>query len=248
MAGRGFEITTGLVIRQGIYEESSTAKHPVGTRMQLADGRVYYYAKADASGLTKALLCMSPAVTANHNNQAVAAAAAAGTKSVSCTLGATACTADQYAEGYLVINDAAGEGHYYKIKSHGTSTAGSEAITVTLYDPIQVALTTSSEYTLVPNPFMGITNTATEENSPAGVPMMAVTASYYAWVQTWGVCSVLRKDTTALGAQLIPASTSGGVVGHTATNNVLITMPPVGLAISTGVDTEHNPIFLKLHP
>lgn len=41
---RGFETTTGKVIKQGLFEESATANHNVGTRMQLADGRVFFYA------------------------------------------------------------------------------------------------------------------------------------------------------------------------------------------------------------
>lgn len=248
--GKVYQKTTGLAIQQGIFEESSTAKHSVGTRMQLADGRVFYYAKAGGA-LGQGKLCMGAAIADNHTNKAVTTAAAAGAYTFGWTPGATAITAGQYDEGYAVINDASGEGYTYKIKLI-PATSASTACTVTLYDPLQVALTTSSEVTLFPNLFSSVTQTATEENIPAGVPLRAGTSAYYLWLQTWGVVGCLRATvgvTSDHGAMLIPAATTGavtGVTGTTAANNYRV--PLVGISGSVGVVGEYRPICLQLHP
>jgi len=248
-AKHGFEITTGKILRQGLFEESSTAKHRLGTRMQLADGRVFYYAKSGGT-LAGGKLCAAKQCQANHMNQSVAAAAAVGDKSVSLTVGATAVTANEYAEGWLHINDAAGEGHQYKIKRHPAVSASGTA-TFYLYDPIQVALTTSSEFTLVYNPFYGVAHTATEENVFVGIPPMAVTSGYYFWIQTWGPAIVLATTTAAVGNELIPGATAGSVGYYSVTTQAAVqfTKPTVGVQMGTaGVDTEYKPIFLMLLP
>jgi hypothetical protein len=87
---------------------SSTKLHAnLGSVAETADGRVYRYALAGASNLA-AGLCNNPvAKVTNHTNNAVATAAALGDRSVNITLaGATATTAGQYDDGYLVVNDS----------------------------------------------------------------------------------------------------------------------------------------------
>jgi hypothetical protein len=93
---------------------------------------------AGAAALAPGKLAVAATVVANHQNMAVAAAAAVGATSVTVTLGATAATADYYADGFLTINDAAGEGISYRVKSH-PAHAGSGSLVVELYDPIKVA-------------------------------------------------------------------------------------------------------------
>ena len=244
--GKYYMKTTGLSVQQGIFEQSSTAKHTVGTRMQLADGRVFYYAKAGGA-LVAGKLGQAAQTTANHINKAVTTAAAVGAYSFGWTPGATAITAGQYDEGYAVANDASGEGYTYKIKLI-PATSASTACTVTLYDPLIEALTTSSEVTLVPNLFSSVTHSATEEATQAGVPLRDYTSAYFGWVQTWGICGILRGDTSATGSFLRPDSTAGELSAMTATNNIQITMPICGVAAAAGVDGEYNPVLLMLHP
>lgn len=246
--GRGFETTTGLVIKQGIFAEAASENHKVGTRMQLADGRVFYYAKAGGS-MAAGKLSISVPPTANHTNQTGSGVAgAANAKSLTMNVGATAVTANQYAEGWVCVNDASGEGFMYKIKSHPACSASS-TVTLTLYDPINTLLVAStSELTLIQNPFMDVTQSATEESIPAGIPSIAITDNYYFWLQTWGYAMCLRGDTAGLGSILRPDSTAGEVCGQTATNDIQITMPLVGISAVAGVDGEYYPILLQIHP
>jgi phage baseplate assembly protein gpV len=147
---RGFEITTGLVIQQGIFEESSTAKHKVGTRMQLADGRVFYYAKAGGT-LTVGSIASSPIQDADFDICAVTTVAA-GAKAISVTpAGSNTVAANDYAEGYVVIQTAStGGGQIAKIKSSGAS-ASNAAIVCTLYDPLLLGVSATATAEIIKN-------------------------------------------------------------------------------------------------
>jgi hypothetical protein len=248
--GRGFEVTTGLVIQQGIWNESSTAKHKIGTRMQLADGRVFYYAQANGA-LAAGKLCTSPVAVANHIEILTAAVAAIGAKAItSLDIGATAMTANQYAEGWLQTNKVTGLGYSYKIKSH-TSASSSGAVDVVLYDPIQVATDATTEFSFIYNPFAEVIVQATITEPPCGVPLFVVQDNYYAWLQTWGVCALLCGGTDASGMRLVAHTTDGSVTGYTTASEATSphTSPHVGYAYGTvGVADEYKPVMLQLFP
>jgi hypothetical protein len=226
---------------QGLLEESTIQQANLGAIAFDSQGRKYRYCKAGATALVPGKLQQSPAEVANHTNEAVAAAAAVGATQVTITLGATAATANQYAEGLLVINDAAGEGETYRIKSHPAADA-SAALVVTLDDSIRTALTTSSEATLVANKYNGvIVHPTTSSGVPVGVAILDITAGSYGWVQDGGEVSCLNDSGTAIGLGVAPSTnTAGAVMTVAATTN------QVGSAVVAGVSTEYNPINLTL--
>lgn len=243
----GKQIRRGpTLVAQGIYEESATALHRVGERLQLGDGRVFYYAKNGAVALTPGTLLVEQDQTALHINLSCAAAAI-GDKEVTVTLGATAATANEYAEGYLSVNDGTGEGHIYKIKSHPAADA-SATLKVKLYDGINVALVASatSEVSLLHNPYYGvIISVADQANCPVGVAVIATTAAYYCWVQTWGVANVLADEAVAQGDECtIGTSVVGAVEAVDAVGE-----PRVGISMCGAmVDTEYKPVMLQIMP
>jgi hypothetical protein len=254
MGARGFEVTTGLIIQQGIFEQSLVAKHRVGARMQLADGRVFYYGRA---GGTCAAGKLALTVTPGIANVEISAATEIGDTEITLATASSAVTAGMYDEGYIIINDQAGQGYTYKIDSHDLGAASSSTTTTfRLYDPIQVATVIGasvSEATVIANPFMDILPSATEEQVPAGIPLIAVTDEYYAWFQTWGVASCLSETTTAdaatVGCNLVPAAVAGAVQAlGVSTSNILTSMPIVGIQASGQIDTEYNSIILRLWP
>lgn len=208
---------------------------------QAADGaRKFRYVKAGGTAIVPGKLQQSPAAVDNHKNLACAAAAIGATQ-VTVTLGATAATANQYAEGYLIINDATGEGYTYKIKSH-PAAALSTALVVTLEDPIVLALDTNSEASLVANPYNGvIVNPTTGSAAPIGMGIYPIPAGEYGWVQTFGVVSGLADGALAAGAQL---SASNAVAG--AVESEVAGQANIGRAIVAGVDTEYRAIFIDL--
>lgn len=225
---------------QPLFSSSSVAQLDLGAKA--VDGeRVFRYVKAGAVALVPGKLQQAPAIVANHQNIAVAAAAAVGATSVTVTLGATAATANQYANGYMIVNDVNGEGHSYKIKSNPAADA-SASLVVTLEDGIVVALTTSSEVCLIPNSHNGvIVNPATPTNSPVGIAIYPVVAGEFGWIQTRGPVSALADGAITVGLGIAPSQSVAGSVKATAT-----TLDNVGAALQAGVDTEYRTVFVRI--
>lgn len=228
------------------YKVSGTQEHMLGT--QFVDGEdIYRYAKVGASTITRGKLQTAPAPKANHHNVAVAAAVALGDKTITVTLGATAAVADEYAEGYICITDAALGGYYYKIKTH-PAAALSTALTLTLYENVQVvALTTSAKATLVHNTYNGIIEGTSQTVRLAGVAQVTATTGQYLWVKTKGVSPLLADQAITVGALMSPStSVAGSVIEVSATFATAEKTMLVGDAFVAGVDTEKRPVRLTI--
>ena len=112
------------------FSESSTQLFPLGTELKYAD-RIYKYSGIGSAAVTAGKLLQTKVAVGNHRDISVQTAASAGDTSVIVTLGATATTVNQYAEGYLHVNDVAGQGQLLKIKSHSAADASAN-LTLTL--------------------------------------------------------------------------------------------------------------------
>lgn len=227
---------------QGIFETSSTQQIDLGAKASTADGREYRYVKAGGTELVAGQVQDGPATVANHTNLATNVAAVGATQ-ITVTLGATAVTANQYSNGYVVVNDVAGQGYTYSIKSHPAANA-SAAVVITLEDssPVQEALTIASQVTLVANQYNGVVVHATAEAGvPVGVAVVDIAANEYGWVQTRGPVSALCGFATGIGLSVAASDT---VAGAYETGDGIL--PVIGYAIAAGVATEYNPIFLTI--
>ena len=145
------------------------------------------------------------AIAAHDMDVPPTATQAVGTTQVSLEVPTTDLTANQYKDGYLIFNDAAGEGEVYRIVSHPAHDASDDAtVLITIEDSgLRTAITTSTEAQLIANPYTDvkiIDGDGTMTTGPLGVTTIPVTASYYCWIQTSGIASV------AIGAQV-------GIVG-----------------------------------
>jgi hypothetical protein len=228
---------------QGIYQTSSTRKETVGILRILQDGRKFRYAKAGTSNISAGKLQMPAAVAAAVVNK-TSIAAAIGTMQLTLTIASATYAEDYFKGGFLQINDAAGEGIQYPIES-STAVAAGTSITIALSEGIKVALTASSEFSLIHNPWMATVESATEENTPVGIPVVAVTAAYYYWCQTSGMAIALSDSTPAKGTMLVPGTVAGSVAAMNATLDIDI--PVIGRMFGTaGVDTEYKPIILTI--
>lgn len=236
--------TTGFAeaVEQDVHSTSEVARAKLGTKVQTADGRTYRYAKAGGTALDAGKVTVAAAPVANHTNIEVAAAADAGATTVTVTLGATAAAANLYSEGYMVVNDAAGEGIAYKIATHGEG-ASAGSLVIELEDPLQVALTTSSEVSLVKNLYDSVVVAPTDQADAAvGVPNVAVAANYYFWAQTGGACAVLADEAVTAGT----AVTKGTGVAGAVEAADLIGEELIGVAIDALVDTEYRAVRLTI--
>ena len=240
--------STALILDFDPYQTRTEAEatHNLGEKVELADGRIFRFAKAGASNITRGYLQLAPAPITNHHNMACDAAAI-GAFEVNVTPGATGGNANIYSEGYLGINDVDGEGSVYKIKSHAAITSSTE-FTVNLFDPIvNVALTANSEATLVHNSYNGVVEAAVEEQQPAGVPLRSISAGDYGWLQTRGIAAVLSGEDYAVGSNLTQhASTAGALDETDTTYGTSMLFYVVGKAIVAGINTEFRPVFLTI--
>jgi hypothetical protein len=247
MGTRGFEITTGLVIQQGLFEISSVAKHDLGTRMQLADGRVFYYALSGGTATAgKPLTPTIQATPANYLNMAVTAAAAIGDTKVSITNGGDVLVADEFAGGFLGVYTT---GEQYKV-SHHAAVAGGAGVDIYLHDPLRVAMTTASKVNLSGSPYWKVKNYTAVTDFIVGVPTVSITSGYYGWVQTWGPCNILNSVALDNGEVAgLAAAGAGTVKWATAADAVLHTTPMIGHGYEiTSVTTKYSPFFLKINP
>ncbi len=226
---------------QALLEESVTQKETLGALRITEDGRKFRYAKA-GEALSPGKIGQLAEGVALHIKQACPVAAA-GTKRIGFTVGATAVTADQYKDGYLQIYDGTttGLGMQYGIESN-TACDASGVTYVTLKEPLKYALTAADYYSLIPNPWSSITHNASLAHGFAGVVVRPVTSAYYFWLQTGGVACVLNGGNTALGSAIVTSATEGAAKTMAAYDSGVI-----GYTISfANVDTKYNPVMLTI--
>lgn len=228
---------------------TSEKKRRLGTIMELPDGRLFKYARAGGTALEQGKLMQSVVPTGNHTNISVASAAAVGDREITVTLGATAVTEDEYADGYVWINDAAGEGAYYRIKSHPAANA-SASLTLTLEedDTVVKALTTSSEASLFRNPYREvIIHPSPATSRVAGAAVVDVSADDFCWLQVSGLCAVLVDGALSIHEPVVPSNAVDGAVEAWAiADTSAVTLPLIGIAMEIAATTEHGLIFLNI--
>jgi hypothetical protein len=220
---------------------SSRGSAKLGQLASTADGRQYAYGTAGAVALSAGKLNISSPLVANHITR-TAAATAAGSTSVAVAVGATAVTADQYAGGFLAVDVGPGQNLYLIVGN--TSAGSSGTTTVTLAEPLTVALTTSSKLSLYPNTYANlIVSSSAVAFQAAGVANVDVAAANYAWFQVNGYCAVLSDGAITKGAGAIISDAVAGAVEIEVAATVT---QRIGFAPELTVDTAYKPIFLTL--
>ena len=194
---------------------------PLGHRLILPDGRIYRFALNDGTAEVAGNLYQSVAPVADHTNVTADAARAINAVIISGTLGATSALADIYAEGSVHINDAVGEGYFYRIRQAKTAglahalAAASAVLTVNLVagERVQVALTTASEITFTRNRFhQTLIHPAPPTARLAGVSPGVAAADRFYWSQVMGEAAVLAQQTLLAGLPVQAGITVDGSV------------------------------------
>lgn len=219
----------------------SIQNHVLGAIGYDTMNRKYRYGKVGAVALVRGNLLQTPARDVQFTDMAVAAAAIGATE-ISVTLGSTATTAGMFSEGVLVVTVAPGIGQQYVIKSHQV-TAGAGTCIFKLYEPLQVALTTSSKVTTLLNPYNGIIQSPTTRTGrSAGVALAAGAIGAFGFIAVEGEFGVLSDVTVAaVGESLSPSTTTAGAV----TKQVTL-LETVGTACLLGVSAKTEPAYLRM--
>lgn len=235
-------------VTQGLYDESSAQQGNVGAIRRLGDGRTYRYCYF-AAAVNPGVLCTPDMSAGGVTDEADALTAAAiGATTVTATdsgkLGSA--TKDQYAGAYMHLIDGAGEGFTYRIK--GNTKASSNAVDFSLYDPLVVAVTTATDFAITPflyNNVM-IATIDTDGSTDAlvcGVSMRAMQATYYGWVQTGGIATVLADG--AILARGILLTLSDSTAGAVQTQDAFAEAV-IGRSTYVTATTEHVGVILQL--
>lgn len=230
-------------LKQALNEESSTKIYELGTKLVVEDW-TFRYALLGASNVAQGKVVQTAAPNANHANRPMEAADAAA---LAATLDPVTdnIAADDYNEGYLLINDANGEGQTLRIDDTGAAAAtGSVFAALTLRDKLRKALTSASEGSLIQNKWKNliVAPGTTLTGRCVGVTIMDVTAAYYAWIATRGPHAVLTAGTAVIGANAVSPTAVAGAAGPAtaATEHV------IGQFMSARADTEYSLVDLTL--
>ena len=226
------------------YDSETSPSHQLGTIGITTDGRRFRYCLNNASTAMVAGQLQQGRAEDTGDQSLLMAAASIGATSVT-TVGTVTVTANQYANGYIVFTGEGGTGNglYYRIKSHPAATAA--VVTLTLYEGLEVAITTSTQADLVPNLYDGVIVYPTSATSaPAGVAVIAVPASSYGWIQTGGEGLVLADASGAVtvGALVTASNQTAGSVEDGDTD----TQPIVGVALTGIASAEYGIARLML--
>jgi len=246
-------LTAGVPSAQSIYETVTDARHEVGTRGCLTDGRVFRYAENRSTAIAVGLLVASPAISVDYDDLATNTAAVGDTSVTVTPVGSATYAANELVGGFLCINSGTtGAGHQYRITGHAAIAAATA--TAINCEPIRVAFNADTTATVVPNAYGGVTVAPTTVATVVGatqypIPVGTDADPVYSWVQTWGPASVaagaagdvightLVKDTTTAGEFL------GFVDGATDVTQIIGTNR-LGVTISA----DYTPIFLTIAP
>ena len=217
------EMITGQRIRgqatQLVTEQSATQRYTVGSRLALPDGSIYRYCQAGAVALAAGQLQQAPVPDANHLDLVPAADYAIGTKVIGLTVAGANIAANQYAGGWLYVNQGVGLGQKVRIISHPAAIIAAVCL-FTCADPLSVAITiVGSECSLIANPYDDVVVTpaavvgAGTFTQIVGVPNCIVALTAFGWSQTWGPCPVLVDGVVYLNGLVVPSTGTLAVAG-----------------------------------
>lgn len=206
-----------------VYATGSTQLYPIGT-VYREDGRTFVYGKWSATTTVKTAgyaVC-TVATYKDLSNSVISGAAGANTIVINY---GGACAVNKYAGGFLGV-----KGNNYRSWYIVSNTVQdtSNYVTFTIDGTIPVAIATTDDVVLMENPYAEMRWYITADTRPyIGVTVSTIAASYYTWIQTWGVhmqCAIFNSFEGADGNQFgvfiyhgsfqaLPSSTSGAVAG-----------------------------------
>lgn len=233
-----------LISAADVLANDTTQQMPLGVYMETKDGRGFRYCKVGATSTVAGKVYQAPAQ--DTTNQALSgghsvAAAAIGATSV-VTTNTITLAKDLMAGGYMSVVITPGQGYTYRIKGNTAATAA--VTTITLEDPLVVALTTSSKVIFMKHPYDGVVvDPGTLTGVCVGVSTGIITNAKFGWLQTHGPCAVLFTGTGVVGKAVgsLVSGTEGSSAPAIAATNIL------GYHMATGINTEYAMIYLTLN-
>lgn len=201
------------------------------------DGRGFRFGfnNESSTALAACKFTQGPATVANHQGLTVTAASV-GAKQITVTLGGTAATKNQYANGVISIISGTGSPATYAIKGHAAQTSTSGALTLNLYDAVTTAISGTVTANLIANSYGAVIICPTTlTGTVTGSNQVAIPAQYYGWFQVQGLGTYLNDANTSAGLGLKPSTNTAG-----ALMTVDATGQQVAVADQAGVTTAYQ--------
>ena len=246
-------ITGGGPSQQSVHSWVTDARHRVGTRAVLPDGRSFYYSANRGSAVSAGSMVAATGISVDFDDLATNTAAEGATVVNVTPVGTATYTANELQGGYLSINSGTtGAGRQYVIESHPATTAAT-AFDIVLADPIvDEAFNANTTATVVPNPWSDIVVAPTGAAFCVGAAISDIPAGtsnvQYGWVQTWGSATVLSgADGDVVGHTLVKdTGAAGGTLGFVDAAADVTQF--IGVNRFTSVDADFMPVFLTIAP
>jgi hypothetical protein len=163
-------------------------------------------------------------------------------------------TKDMFADGYFLTAGSTGPGQLVRIKGNSTAVGATASQTLTIDfkedSRLATSITTAQEIALYANPYYKVivyVGTAGAAQAILGVTPIGVTAGYYFWLQTWGLCPMLSDLAVNLGSRVQGnPTTSNYNVGSDTTLGTTGTGASVGTVWAVGTGTAGEPFIINL--
>lgn len=228
------------------FQISLVKQAPLGTAAYMADGRKFRYGRAAATAIATGKLCQQTLNDANYDELVVPTARSVGDTTITLTTGSTAVTQNYLEDGWIVVEDDAGEGYLYSVASNDAA-ATTATLTVRLNEPLQVAWTTSTTVGIFGAPHGAIII----HPSPAtamlvGVTPRAFAASAYGWFASSGPAICLVEGTWVINEGVIDSASADGAAAPTA-STAAGEENYVGVVMEVTATTEHGLLWLDMN-
>lgn len=243
------EIFVGIPWGKEKVGTTTRREHPLGQLGLTPDGRLHRWCFSDGAIGAGALLAQKAPTAAHDMDLAIQAAAAVNDTSIAVTLGATAATLNQYEDGIIYINDGAGEGHIYHIKSNPVA-ALSATLRVVLQDGdvVREALTTATSLAgLIENAYKDVViHPTTTVGRAVGFTNDEWADNEYNWACSRGDVAALVEGTLVLGETASPSTTTAGSVTPTNYGGT-VESPIVGYVNAVvAVTTDYQYLYARI--
>ena len=231
------------------YAQSADQLFPLGSMLEDCDRR-WVYCKAGAGIGIGIPVQSAEAVHDEQDDDIVTGAVAAiGATAIELTStdnldGSPNDEANDFAEGYVIVNDEAGEGQLRKIISNDAFDDAESDCTFNLYDALLVALSTSSQCGLIRSPYYRVLATkAVVTGKVIGVPLLGITSAYYFWCQCAGLAPLDMNAAVSLGTKVVVGTTAASA-DPASCDTTEIT---IGEMVTPGITGgEYAIVFLRL--
>ena len=222
---------------QGITVVSTVQNFQLGAPRKVGMS-AYRYGSVGAVDLALGVLCQAPVPAAVHHDLVPSASYAAGIRLVELTIGAANIAANEYAGGWLHVNDGTGQGQAFRILSHPAALSGATCV-FTLIDPVTTAFDVADTLcAITANPHrLAIIHPSPPTAKLVGVPVVAMGAGTFGWFKVRGPAAVLTDGTVYIYQQVAPSASVDGAVKHAIQEITVGAEEAIGTKMAKMVDS-----------